>query len=77
MKLKSQFGEETSFTVPILKKIQIRTQWLSGPMHRPGSYTGLFGSHPCGITLKPRNAIRIPIGYQAETGFRLCVKPVE
>jgi hypothetical protein len=70
MKLKIQFGGETRFLVPLQQTIQTKPDRLSGTMHEAWSRLRR------NIT-KQRKAMKIPAGYQAETGFHFGVEPAE
>lgn len=46
-------------------------------LHKPWPHTGSFGAPLHEIIAKLRQAMRIPTGYQDETGFHLGAEPVE
>jgi hypothetical protein len=77
MKHKIQFGEESRFDLPFRQTSRTRAASCSGLMHKPWSRTASFRSHLRQFIVKQRNAIRIPIGFQVETGFHFGVEPDE
>jgi len=77
MKLKTQFGEECRLDVPIRPLVRARAASSSGLLHKPWSRTASFRSHFRQFIAKHRNAIKIPIGFQGETGFHFGVEPDE
>jgi len=77
MKLKTQFGEERRFDVSLRPLVRARAASSSGLLHTPWSRLASFRSHFRQFIVRQRNAIRIPIGFQAETGFHFGVEPDE
>lgn len=46
---------------------------MNGPVPETAQLSSLFR----GMIAKVRNSVRVPVGYQDETGFHLGVKPPE
>ena len=74
MKLKIQFGEETGFDVPLRQTIRTEATSCFGLRRGSWARTAIFRSQLRQIIAKNRSAIKIPIGFQAETGFHLGVE---
>ena len=77
MKLNLQSDEETHFIVLVRHVSRATATLISRSIQKPWLNPGLFGSAICKTIPKLRNAIKIPVGYQAETGFQVGVEPAE
>jgi hypothetical protein len=77
MKLTILFGEESRFDAPLQRRIRARAASNSGLKSQPWSRTTSFRSPLRQFMGQRRHAIKIPIGFQGETGFPFGVKTDE
>ena len=76
-KLEIQFGEETRCGVPIRQIRRTSAALFSRIMRRPWLSSAFVRSRLRNVIVKHGNLIKIPIGFQDETGFHFGVEPAE
>ena len=77
IKLAIQFDEAARFELPIRRTCRTRTASFLGLVHGAWPRTASVRSRLRHIVVKHGNAIRIPEGFQTETGFHFGVDPPE
>jgi lysine/ornithine N-monooxygenase len=73
MKLEIQFAEETRFDLPIRRASRTTTASFLCLVHRAWPRTASLRSHLRKIVVRHGNAIKIPEGFQTDTGFHFGV----
>ena len=74
MKLEIQFAEETRFDLPFRQARRTKTPSFFGLVHQAWPRTDPLRSRLRKIVVKYGNAIKIPEGFQTETGFHFGVE---
>ena len=69
MELKIQFGEEARFDVPLRQTSRTGVAMFSGMNLRPWFSSGWVRSRLRNVIVKHGNRIKLPTGFQNETGF--------
>ena len=77
MKLKTQFGEKTRFDAPLRQTSRTKAATSSGMIHRRWLSSAFVRSRLRNIMVRHRNVIKIPTGFQDETGFHFGIEAEE
>ena len=77
MKLKIQFSEEARFDAPLRQTSLTRAAMFSGVIDRRWLSSAFVRSRLRNIMVRHRNVIKIPTGFQDETGFHFGIEAEE